>query len=168
MPRPHLPALSPRCQAARDLALELMARHGLVDWEFRFNRAKRRVGVCYFPQRGRPGRIELSIHFPDLNPDDEVRDTILHEIAHALVGPGHGHDAVWRAKCIEIGAKPRRCYDAAVVEMPTGRWHARCPSCNRDFHRHRRPRGLGNWFCLACGETAGKLRFRLSEAGRRT
>lgn len=38
-----------------------------------------------------------------------IRDTILHEIAHALVGPNHCHDLVWKAKCLEIGATPRRC-----------------------------------------------------------
>jgi len=34
----------------------------------------------------------------------EIRDTILHEIAHALVGP-LGHDNAWAAKATEIGAR---------------------------------------------------------------
>ena len=34
----------------------------------------------------------------------EVRDTILHEIAHALVGP-LGHDNAWAAKATEIGVR---------------------------------------------------------------
>jgi ribosomal protein L37AE/L43A len=51
------------------------------------------------------------------------------------------------------------------VAMPTGRWHARCPSCQKDFYRHRRPQGLAAWFCLACGEARGPLRFRRLAAG---
>lgn len=30
-------------------------------------------------------------------------DTVAHEVAHALVGPAHGHDAVWRRKAVELG-----------------------------------------------------------------
>jgi hypothetical protein len=33
-----------------------------------------------------------------------IRDTILHEVAHALVGENHNHDEAWRAKAIELGA----------------------------------------------------------------
>jgi predicted SprT family Zn-dependent metalloprotease len=98
----------------------------------------------------------LSAHFAERNGDDEVRDTILHEIAHALVGPGHGHDGVWKAKCREIGARPEACYGAGV-EMPRGRWRACCPGCERVFDRHRRPKRADGWFCRGCGPTAGKL-----------
>jgi hypothetical protein len=45
----------------------------------------------------------------DRNGAEEIVDTILHEIAHALVGPRHGHDTVWKAKCTDIGARPERC-----------------------------------------------------------
>jgi SWI/SNF-related matrix-associated actin-dependent regulator 1 of chromatin subfamily A len=35
--------------------------------------------------------------------EQQFKDTILHEIAHAIVGPHHGHDEVWRGKAVEIG-----------------------------------------------------------------
>ena len=38
---------------------------------------------------------------PDV--EDEIKGTWLHEIAHALVGPDHDHDAVWQARCCTIG-----------------------------------------------------------------
>jgi hypothetical protein len=110
---------------AKELATLLMAEHGLTEWKFAFNTNKRRAGVCRYPARSKPGRIELSKHYVLRNPDDEVRDTILHESAHALVGPGHGHDEVWKAKRVEAGARPERCYDETVV-TPKGWWRVTC------------------------------------------
>ncbi|HEX6056605.1 MAG TPA: SprT-like domain-containing protein, partial [Intrasporangium sp.] len=94
--------------AALKLGRELMAAHGLSDWVLNLDRARTRAGAC------RPARreISLSAHLTRLHPEDEVRDTILHEIAHALVGPGHGHDAVWRAKALAIGCSGQRCSSA--------------------------------------------------------
>src|SRR4051812_30508933 len=78
---------------ARGLAHELMRRHGLGGWRFEFDQAKRRAGVC----RHRQKVIGLSAPITRLHPADEVRDTVLHEIAHALAGARAGHGPVWVA-----------------------------------------------------------------------
>ena len=68
---------------AEQLALSLMREHGLLPrWSFAFDRAERRFGSCNERKR----RITLSAAIVRLNSESEVRDTILHEIAHALVG----------------------------------------------------------------------------------
>ena len=152
-----IPERYARRTGARKLALELMARHGLHDWRFGFNRRKRSMGLCRFESR----TIELSMYFVDGNSEDEIRDTILHEIAHALVGPRHGHDRVWKRKCLEIGATPQRCGQA---DMPSGRWQARCGGGGRQFHRHRRPKRLTGWHCGSCGPEQGKLTWRMAGA----
>src|SRR5262249_25115524 len=139
-----IPERYARRNEVRKLAIELMAQHGLRDWTFGFNRRKQTLGLCRYEAKG----IELSIYFVDQNPIEEIRDTILHEIAHALVGINHGHDAVWRAKAVEIGAKPQRCGRAA---MPEGRWRASCGGCGQGFSRHRRPERLRRWCCPAFG-----------------
>ena len=55
--------------------------------------------------------IELSTKLVAINDEHRVRLTILHEVAHALT-EGHGHDAVWKAKLLEIGGDGKRCYDS--------------------------------------------------------
>jgi predicted SprT family Zn-dependent metalloprotease len=143
-------AFTERIRQVRQLAYDLLSKHGLHDWSFAFNRRKRHLGLCLFHLH----TIELSVYLILKNPDEEILDTILHEIAHALVGPGHGHDAVWKKKCLEIGARPVRCSDA---EMPLGRWRALCGQCGLDFHRHRKPKKMSGWFCRSCGPVNGKL-----------
>ncbi|WP_178132584.1 SprT-like domain-containing protein [Limnoglobus roseus] len=146
----------------RELAEGRMKRHGLAGWQFGFNANVRRAGVCKYPTQTRPGRIELSRHFIAHNSADEVLDTVLHEIAHAIVGPNHGHDAAWKAKCVEIGARPERCYGHHIV-MPNGRWQAVCPGCSKVFDRHRRPKQMTGWHCKACGSEKGHLRWRCDD-----
>ncbi|HLS41176.1 MAG TPA: SprT-like domain-containing protein [Ornithinicoccus sp.] len=113
------------------LAEELLAEHGLTGWRVVLTRARRQAGVCRYRSR----EIGLSAPITRLNDEAEVRDTILHEIAHALVGPQHGHDAVWRARAIAIGCSGERCATGPTVP---GAWVGVCPAGHRT-ERHRRP-----------------------------
>ncbi len=105
------PTGAPRSAADLDaiarLARALMAQHRLHQWSFQFDAATKRAGCCQYATQV----ISLSYEFAKRASDEEIRDTILHEIAHALVGQDHRHDAVWRAKALEIGCSGRRCHD---------------------------------------------------------
>ncbi|MFC4782859.1 SprT family zinc-dependent metalloprotease [Nocardioides sp. MAHUQ-72] len=131
-------------EAAR-LGRELLDEHGLRGWTIVFDRAKRRAGVC------RPGRKEIGLSAPltALHPEAEVRDTILHEVAHALVGVRHGHDEVWRAMALRIGCSGQRCgsEDAPSIE---GSWAGTCPAGHR-VTRHRRPERPSS--CRTCSRS---------------
>ncbi len=118
---------------AATMGRRLLGEHGLGDWTLVFDRAKRRAGVC------RPGvkQIGLSAPLTRLHPEEEVRDTLLHEIAHALVGPSHGHDKVWRAVARRIGCTGERCVSAEAPAIE-GDWVGTCPAGHR-VTRHRRP-----------------------------
>ena len=118
---------------AASMGRRLLDTHGLHDWSLVFDRARRRAGICRAARR----EIGLSAPLTALHPEDEVRDTILHEIAHALVGPRHGHDEVWRAMAVRIGCSGQRCSseDAPTID---GDWVGTCPAGHR-VTRHRRP-----------------------------
>jgi len=91
--------------AVAEQARELMDRHGLADWGLRFTSARTKLGEC------RPGRklIQLSRMHAVNGPAEQVTDTILHEIAHALAGPGAGHGPAWKVIAKRLGATPKSC-----------------------------------------------------------
>lgn len=128
---------------AEQLALALLAEHGLQGWTFSFDRAKRRLGACNYTSR----TISLSRPLTRLNSEAVVRDTLLHEIAHALT-PGGGHGPAWRAKCLELGVAPQRCFAAAEVVTPEPKYLLECPACGKGYPRHRKTRT--RYVCRAC------------------
>lgn len=134
-------------------ARKVLDSFGLGDWVFAYDGARRRLGCCDH----RECRITMSWHFAQRNGPAEIRDTMLHEIAHALVGRGHGHGPVWRAMARRVGARPERCGRA---DMPAGRWRATCPSCERKWTRHRRPQAGRRHWCGKCGPERGPLLWR--------
>jgi predicted SprT family Zn-dependent metalloprotease len=132
------------------LAISLMDKHNLYNrgWKFEFDNAKRRFGCCYYYER----KITLSSVLCELNEEKDVRDVILHEIAHALVGAGHGHNRVWQRKAIEIGCNGKRCYDSSKVNTTEAPYIAKCNSCGKEHKRFRKPT-KGSYSCGACSST---------------
>ena len=130
--RPHAYAL--------DLGAALFQEHGLKGWRLTLDHARRRAGQCDY----RTKTISLSRHYVRYAEKAHIKDTILHEIAHALVGPHHGHDAIWRQKAREIGCTATRCH---TLEFSTARWVMRCPKGCFEVARHRRK---SNMVCATC------------------
>lgn len=95
---------------AQFMAMNLMMKHGLIAQGWTFQITSRRgvimCGRCYHDRR----KITLTEGHVSRHELKDVRDTILHEIAHALVGHQVGHGWEWKRKCVEIGAIPERLY----------------------------------------------------------
>ena len=83
-------------------ARELMDLHGLSDWALVYGESQRRLGLC----KHKDQLIRIALHHALDDEDHDIRDTVLHEIAHALAGPGHGHGARWKEIAARIGASP--------------------------------------------------------------
>ena len=142
-----------RASATRLLRDEL-DKWGLKDWSIRLNQNadSRFLGLCSYKDKC----IILSAHHIDIHPDADVRNTILHEVAHALT-PGHRHDETWAAKARELGcdntlpcstlalspdiidairggATVEITYDEHVIRTPKysiTRLQDKCPECGR-------------------------------------
>ena len=127
------------------LALQLLEQHKLHDWCFRLDHARVRFGYCNFTGRV----ISLSRHLIELNDEKTVRNTILHEIAHALVGKEHSHNKIWKQKAHEIGCCGSRLYCHEEVKVPKRKYTANCPHCKREFQRSIKRR-------IACGKCCKK------------
>lgn len=89
------------------------------------NNRKKALGVA--KQGMGYNEISLSRHYLDL-PEEEVRDTILHEIAHLKAGVHTGHGRAWRAACRAVGARPERL---AKVKAPPYTYRYYCPRCTQ-------------------------------------
>jgi hypothetical protein len=131
------------------LGRRLLREHGLEGWTIVADRAKTRAGVCRFAKR----QIGISAPITTLHDESDVVDTLLHEIAHALVGPQHGHDSVWRAKALEIGCSGDRCVSSDSPRVP-GDWTGRCPA-GHEKSRHRAPTRL-----MSCGQCSRRFDAR--------
>lgn len=137
--------------AAQELAEGLLARH-LPGWTLTWNRARRRLAFCNCDSQV----ISLSRHLTAVLTEAELRDVVLHEIAHGLVGCEHQHDASWKAQARALGAVPRAQRPVANSKALPAPWIGKCAS-GHEFRRFRRPERVG--FCGICStpDQAAKL-----------
>ena len=102
-------------------------------WTFDFDNAKRRAGQCNYSKH----RITVSRYLAPRFDDDEMYQILLHEVAHALAGPGAGHGPRWKSIARELGYEGGRTHTGEIAhEYAT--WVGRCPA-GHEHVRFRRP-----------------------------
>jgi len=129
---------------AKRRAIRLMKKHNLTNlgWSFRFDKATKRFGCCNYTRR----EISLSKGLVESNSWNQVKDTILHEIAHALT-PGEQHSYAWKQKAIEIGCNGERCYSSNEVNDCVTKYLYECKGCKKQSSLSRMVSRL-----KACGD----------------
>jgi hypothetical protein len=123
-----------------------LATYHLEHWGFQFDHATKRAGCCNYRDRV----ISLAYGYARYATDEEIADTILHEIAHALVGQAHGHNQVWQAQAIALGCSGTRCHD---TQFTPPRYIVTCEHACWVTTAERRKRGV---VCRTCH---GKVRY---------
>jgi len=90
-------------------------------------------------------------------PEEQVRDTILHEIAHAIAGHKAGHGWQWKAECRRIGANPNRTADLPQdmvlgLKEKIANYKAVCTKCDNVymFYRLTEKWKQGKYICSKC------------------
>lgn len=124
------------------------------------SKTKSSVGRCFF-WGGRATKIELSEPWVEVLDEQEVKDTILHEIAHAVAGLDAGHGLRWKTVAMSLGARPSTCakIDKEVVDkfnQKNAKYHATCPcgKASMYFNRMGKNWQQGKYKCVICGKQA--------------
>lgn len=129
------------------LGLRLIRKHQSMNglkkgWKFAFDLAPVRGGVCRYKEK----LIALSVTYCLKASKEEITDTILHEIAHAIVGPNHGHGEAWKSVARRIGCTAKRCHQ---VDHTPPRWQGACP-CGKEWKRQRLSQRSRSGRCPKC------------------
>ena len=117
----------------------------LDNWEIGFQNKYDALATCYHAPIQ---EIKLSKWFVKFNSNDEISKTLLHEIAHALVGSGLGHSRAWSEKAKEIGViNPTEFRDTSTLNRPEPNYTGKC-NCLIKFKRTKKRKSNG--FCSIC------------------
>jgi predicted SprT family Zn-dependent metalloprotease len=132
----------------------------LESWKISFDSAKKRAGICRISVK----EISLSICHIENNDLEVIKDTILHEFAHAIAYELYseaGHGYYWKKVARYIGAIPRA---KGVFKLPLAPWLL-VHSCTKTSNikpiseRFRRNKRIKNYFLIGQPETKGELFF---------
>lgn len=90
-------------------------------------------------------------YFYDNNKLEDIKDTVLHEIAHALAhvkyGKGQHHNRNWKAIAKQIGCSANvRC----SIGMYKYKYVYECPVCHNKFYKLRKLDKNKKYFCNKC------------------
>lgn len=112
---------------AEEIARGLILEHLDEFWEFEWDRAKSRAGATHFKAE----KITLSRYLIGMNDEAFLRETVLHEIAHGLVGKVNGqvHGPEFMRALRAIGGKGGRV--AFPAARPPKRYQFECPTHGR-------------------------------------
>lgn len=139
---------------AEHMANYWMEHYGLFDlgWKFIFMNGRKQLhGRC----SPRKKQVKLVRAYVEWNDEDTVKDTILHEIAHALDwvrNKNASHGPTWIAICFEVECRPYEFHNDTeqIKEGVVGS----CWACDYEYwKRNRMPsKSSGTtWHCPNCG-----------------
>jgi len=150
---------------AHNTARELMEEYGLISdgWKFDWNRRRTSNGLCNYTKK----TISLSSILTPMREEKDVMNTIIHEIAHAIVGSDHGHNWYWKQQFIEMGGDGNRCSsDDTGIREKSATYVMICPKGEIVKRYMRKPNrkvmmNVQNyWVRGRKAETIGKLQIK--------
>ena len=133
-----------KTERAKRITKKLIKFYNL-DYSFKFNNCKKIIGKCNYTKK----EIYLSKKLVLLNKEKFIMNTILHEIAHAIVGRGNHHNNIWKNKFIQIGGNGKRCYLDDVI-LPKSDKYLECSNCKKIVYIYRKKTNINNVACSVC------------------
>jgi predicted SprT family Zn-dependent metalloprotease len=129
-----------------------------------------RLGLCNYTHR----TITINPEYIEKGRDEDVLDTILHELAHAIAvhkfgKKARGHGYLWKSVCREVGADPTRTKDDVGFEFEArvqAKWVLRHKFTGEVFQRYPKKPRVKNWsqryICGRKHETLGRLEVAIN------
>jgi len=114
------------------------------DWTFGFDNGRRRAGLCSYTDK----KITISKYLSLVHSIDDVKQTIIHEIAHALSGPKEGHGKKWLATAKRIGYR-NETYTGEEIAKKYAPYFGLCPNGHQHY-RYQKPKLL--YSCHICAK----------------
>ena len=145
-------------QLVENLASELMSKHFTVKdiygnlktysakelgYSFKWDNAKRRNGqINYHKKTISLSKVRIEVNLHQLH--GVIKNTILHEIAHAFSYEtygrnGIGHCEKWRSIALQIGCNGQRC-TSGYENIQTSKYTLLCKVCGKESQIHRKPK----------------------------
>lgn len=124
----------------------LLQAHGLKGWKVLFERSLHRAGSCRYGRK----EIVYSVYFMETSSPEERRNTITHEVAHAIAGSHAGHGERWAQVHRELGgtAHEKGLMPQALATHEYFLWVGTCSNCSYRTGLEEAPDGV--WICRAC------------------
>jgi len=134
----------------------LMDANGLTLWKIRVTKKKLSAGTSFLKEK----TIGLSSYYMDYVTDDVLRNTMLHEIAHAIDYEQRGysnHDNHWKRIAMRIGATPSRAVTQNKEYYATlpSKYELVCSRCGYSDPAFRQPKR--NYICGRCYKFGYKI-----------
>lgn len=125
---------------------DLLEAHGLKGWKVLFERSLHRAGSCRYARK----EIVYSVYFMETSSPEERRNTITHEVAHAIAGSHAGHGERWAKIHKELGgtASVKGLMPQALATHEYFLWVGTCVNCGYRTGLEEEPDGV--FACRAC------------------
>ncbi len=139
----------------------LKSKWNLKKWQIKLSRSRKQLGYCNCSTK----TIYISTEFMRLNPFYIIRETLLHETAHAIQYQKSGitnHGKEWKKIAKQLGCSTKRCISIENLKMPKGKYIGKCPVCGMETHFYRKIRR--RYSCGKCSKSYNdKFRLELLE-----
>ena len=128
------------------LSNELMNKHNLNDWRFKFSNASRRLGSCNKKKK----TISVSKLHGLYDDKTQIKDTILHEIAHVLTPKYYSaHGKEWKDNAKKVGCNPISYKKSIISEKFSCKYIGICINCKKKIFLNKR----STYICRSCYNT---------------
>ena len=106
---------------AEKFANEMIVKHLPEGWTFAWNRKVRSNGTCNYTKM----EIQLSRILTPHRMWDDIVESIMHEIAHAIAGFDNHHNDVWKKVFRSLGGAGNRCSSDSASDFVPHKWEMR-------------------------------------------